>query len=248
MNRMTGFWMALLVGLSSKAQIDTINTQTNKLNVAALKQGKATYAVYFEDSTGNRISSADIWDRTLRLSTDGAGQKIYEFDWQVYRKDSLAASVRATGQFPSFEPLSHHADYPGRGRLSFSFANNIVTVPVDKRRTARDSAFHVALDVAAFEFPMDLELFSLLPFRKKGQQFAVAFYEPGSQAARYYPLTVTGKEDLPLTGGQKAACWLLRIDYAPNLFATFWISDKTREVLKMKEFAKGKYRYKVRLY
>jgi hypothetical protein len=104
------------------------------------------------------------------------------------------------------------------------------------------------MDSPAYEFPMDLEIFPLLPFRKTGQQFAIAFYEPGTAKSNYYKLTVTGKEDLALVGAQAASCWLLRIDYAPGSYATFWISDKTREVLKMKEYFRGRYRYKVRLY
>lgn len=230
------------------AQVDTINTQTHQLNTAALKESRASYVVYFADSTGKRTAPIDIWDRSLQVTTNGHGQRIYRFDWSVYRKDTLAATVNATGLLPSFQPLTHDADYTGRGKLSFAFANEVVTVPQDKQRTARDSAFHVVLEQPAFEFPMDLELFALLPFKKTGQRFAMAFYEPGSPKSNYYPLTITGKEDLPLPGGQKTACWLLRIDYAPGSYATFWIADKTREVLKMKEFFRGRYRYKVRLF
>ncbi|RYF80082.1 MAG: hypothetical protein EON98_13860, partial [Chitinophagaceae bacterium] len=99
-----------------------------------------------------------------------------------------------------------------------------------------------------FEFPMDLEIFPLLPFKKAGQVFAIAFYEPGTAQSNYYKLTVTGKEALPLVGAQTVNCWLLRIDYAPGSYATFWITDKTREVVKMREYFRGRYRYKVRLY
>ena len=248
MKRLTGLVVTLLVSYSSMAQIDTINTENNKLNLAALKEGKASYAVYFEDSTGNRSSSADIWDRSIEIDKNNEGQKQYRFGWKWYRKDSLIADVTATGKLPSFQPLTHDAVYPGRGNRSFLFANNVVTIPPQSRHTAKDSSFRVVMEQSAFEFPMDLELFALLPFRKTGQQFAMAFYEPGSAKASYYPLTVTGKENLLLPGGQNVLCWLLRIDYAPGSFATYWISDKTRDVLKMKEFFKGRYRYKVRLY
>ena len=248
MKQWTGFVLALLAGLSSRAQIDTINTGNNRLNTAAFKEGKSAYAVYFEDSTGKRITSADIWDRTIKLTTTADGQKHYQFGWQWYRKDTLIADVTATGLFPSFQPLTHEAVYTGRGTRSFVFAGNVVTVPQAKRATAKDSTFRVVTDQPAFEFPMDLELFALLPFKKTGQQFAMAFYEPGGAQSAYYPLTVTGNEELPLPGGRKASCWLLRIDYAPGSYSTFWISDKTREVLKMKEYFRGRYRYKVKLY
>lgn len=248
MKRLAGFTFLLMTALGCQAQVDTINPKTLSLNTVALREGRASYAVYFEDSLGNRTSSADIWDRTIELSTASNGQKSYRFGWKWYRKDSLTATVSATGLLPSFQPLTHEAEYTGGRTVSVVFNDNVVTVPDDKKRTARDSSFKVVLNPPAFEFPMDLELFALLPFKKAGQQFAMAFYEPGSPGSKYYPLTVTGKENLALAGGQKAPCWLLRIDYAPGSYATFWITDKTREVVKMKEYFKGRYRYKVKLY
>jgi hypothetical protein len=242
---------SLLCGafLSAQAQIDTINTSTLKLNMAAFKEGKRSYAVFFEDSTGKRLTSADIWDRTIRLSTSATGQKTYEFDWQWFQKDSLIAQVTATGLVPSLAPLTHNATYAKRGTRNFVFSGNTVTIPAASRRTAKDSSFSVVMTPPAFEFPMDLEILPLLPLKKVGQAFAVAFYEPGTPKSSYYRLTVTGKEALPVGGNAKVNCWLLKIDYGQQgAYATFWISDQSREVLKMREYFRGRYRYKVKLF
>ncbi|WP_338869684.1 hypothetical protein WBJ53_20780 [Spirosoma sp. SC4-14] len=234
--------------LSAKAQIDTINTTTQKLNIAAFTEGKRSYAVFFEDSLGNRLTSADIWDRTIRISESSGGQKTYEFGWQWFRRDSLLADVKATGLLPSLAPLTHQATYTRRGSRNFIFTGTTVTVPIDSRKTSQDSTFRVVMNPPAFEFPMDLEIFPLLPFRKVGQEFAIAFYEPGSPSANYYHLTVTGRNDLLISGNTKINCWLLKIDYGQGAYATFWISDQAREVLKMKEYFRGRYRYKVKLF
>jgi hypothetical protein len=238
----------LLLYSNVHAQVDTVNTTTHILKTSILKEGKSSYAVYFEDSLGNRITSADIWDRTIHFSTNADGMSIYNFEWNWYRKDTMIAHVVATGERTTLRPFTHKADYSRRVPLSFAFANNIVTVSPDARHTAADSAFRVQLDPPAFEFPMDLEIFPLLPFKKTGQQFAIAFYEPGTKKADYYKLTVTAKEALVLPGGPQVPCWVLRIDYAPGSYASFWITDQSREVVKMQEFYKGKYRYKVKLY
>lgn len=238
----------LMLHLAANAQVDTINTSNHKLNMAAFKEGKASYAVYFEDSLGNRISSADIWDRTIHFTTNAEGTAIYQFEWNWFKKDTMIAHIVATGDRASLTPFTHKAEYVRRPPLSFAFANGVVTVPAGDRRTAADSAFNVPLGNPAFEFPMDLEIFPLLPFKKPGQQFAIAFYEPGTKKSDYYKLTVTGKDKLSLPGGSKLTCWLLRIDYAPGSYATFWITDQTREVVKMQEYYKGRYRYKVKLY
>lgn len=239
---------SIYMGFVASAQVDTVNTKTGNLVTSALKEGTASYAVYFTDSLGNRISSADIWDRSIRFSTNATGEKIYTFNWKWYSRDSLRANVTATGNAKTLTPLTHMADYGKRGTFSWQFANNVVTVAPDFRRTAKDSAFNVVLNPPGFEFPMDLEIFPLLPFKKVGQKFAIAFYEPGGPKADYYQLTVTGKEDLALPGNNKASCWLLRIDYRSDSYATFWIAEKTRDVLKMQEYFRGRYRYKVRLY
>jgi len=241
------FLLLLLAARGAQAQTDTLDAQRGGLHVKALREGKATYAVFFEDSMGKRISAADLWDRQLQLF-DSAGQRWYRFSWQVWRRDSLIMDVISAGQLPLMKPLRHDAWYSGRGRKAFAFADTVVTVSEDTKRSARDSAFRVSLQPHGFIFPMDLELFPLVPFRRVGQQLAMAFYEPGTPRASYYPLSVTGREDLVLPGGAKVRCWLLRIDYGRGVHATFWISDKTREVLKMKEYFGGRYRYKVRLF
>ncbi|MBO0929390.1 DUF3108 domain-containing protein [Fibrella aquatilis] len=237
----------LLTILTAQAQVDTINTANLKLNMAAWRDTKASYAVFFEDSLGKRLSSADIWDRTLRRTTV-AGRPQYQFVWDWFHRDSLMAHVTATGQWPSLAPLTHDAVYTRRGKRNFVFNNTVVTIPDSAWRTAKDSSFRVITQQAAFEFPMDLEIFALLPFRKVGQQFAIAFYEPGSPTSAYYALRVTDRRKLPLPGQATLDCWLLRIDYRPDSYATFWISDKPREVIKMSEYFRGRYRYKVKLY
>jgi hypothetical protein len=237
--------LLLITAFSSFAQIDTVNTKTGKLNTSLLKDVKATYAVYFEDSIGHRLSSAALWDRTIKLSKDKSS---YTFLWDWWQKDSLMAHVEVTGDVATLRPRTHYANYKKRGRFTYQFKDNLVTVPDSSKRTKKDSLFNVSLTNPAFEFPMDLETFPLLPFKKIGQQFAIAFYEPGTPKSNYYKLTVTGKEDLLLNGATKVSCWLLRIDYSAASSATFWIADKSREVVKMKESFKGRVRYKVRLY
>ncbi|HEX2606547.1 MAG TPA: hypothetical protein VHK91_04170, partial [Flavisolibacter sp.] len=223
MNQLLALLSIFCLTASAHAQTDTVNYTTGKLNSKALKEGAASYAVYFTDSLGNRITSADIWDRSVRIDRTGAGAPQYYFDWKWYRKDTLIASVQATGNALTLQPFTHTAEYTKRGNFSFQFDGPRVTIPAAFQKTAKDSAFQVVMDPPGFEFPMDLELFPLLPFKKQGQTFAMAFYEPGSPKSAYYKLTVTGLEDLPTVGGQSVNCWILRIDYATGSYADFWI-------------------------
>lgn len=164
-------------------------------------------------------------------------------------KDTLLASATGTGILSSMKPLSYRANYFKRGKTSYVFHANVVTVPVSDQHTHRDSTFSVSLNPPAFAFPMDLELYGLLPFKKPGQTFVMAFYEPGKNASAYYHVSVKAKENLALPGGTPADCWVLKVDYgAPGSFAYFWISALTREVLKVEEDFPGGKSYKVKLY
>lgn len=242
----------LLIGLwsilaTAQAQVDTITTANTKLDLSAWREGKATYAVFFEDSTGNRLSSADLWDRRLRRLETG-GETRYEFIWDWYHQDSLRAHVVTNGWWPSLAPLTHQTNYPGRGQRSFVFEGNRVSIPPSARRTAKDSLFKVETAQAAFAFSMDLEVLPRLPLRRVGQQFAIAFYEPGSPASAYYKALITARQPLSLPGQVRLDCWVLRLEYAPGVYAQFWISEKPREVIKMQDSFRGRYRTKVKLY
>jgi hypothetical protein len=68
------------------------------------------------------------------------------------------------------------------------------------------------------------------------------------KAASYHRYEVIGKEDLQLNSDVKVKCWLLKIKYSPTSHATFWLSEQSKEVLKMQEYFNGKYRFKVRQY
>ncbi len=232
------------------AQTDTINTDNLKLHTNAFRSQKSTYVVFFEDSIGNRLksNSGELWDRSLQITEGTSNQKQYQFSWKMYRKDSLFVDMNSTGLIPSFKPLTHNADYFKRGKKIIVFNDNVATIPDKNKLTAQDSSFKVEVNPHAFEFPMDLEIFERLPFKKVNQTFVIAFYEPGSKSSKYYTYKAIAKEDLILPGGQKVLCWLLKTEYGKGSNATFWISDKTREVLKMKEQYRTIFRYKVKLY
>ncbi len=60
---------------------------------------------------------------------------------------------------------------------------------------------------------------------------------------------VVGKEPLRLQENAAIECWMLQIDYGQmGAYATFWISTATGEVLKMQEYFRGMYRYKIKLF
>jgi len=241
--------LLLFISLVVTAQTDTITTASKKLLSNSIASGRKSYAVFFTDSVDNRLTTADIWDRDVKLVTNASGIKQYDFRWHWYRNDSLLMEADAICDFPTLKPLSYKILRPKRKPTEITFEQNEVQIKTVSRRTKRDTAFTVNHGIPAFAFPMDMEIFSLLPIKKSGQKFIIPFYEPGSPTANWYPVTVTGYEDLQLTGHLMVKCWIIRIDYTGSAAsATFWITEKDRDLLKMKSCFKGKCRYKVKLY
>lgn len=238
------FLILSMVSFTTSAQVDTINTATLKLNKNAFRERKNTYVVFWKDSIGNHIGGAEIWERNIRKTK----AKTYQFDWKWYKNDILYSHITTIGELASMKPTTHSANYFKQGKFTLAFNNNIVSIPDSLQTKDQHKTFKVVLNPPAFAFPMDLEILPMLPFKKVGQIFALAFYEPGAAQSAYYKVSVTNKEQLVLHGNTKITCWLLRIDYAPNSYATFWIADKPREVVKMEEYYQGKYRYKIKLF
>ena len=233
----------IFLQMSVFAQTDTITPIKQRLLTEKLTSSKSTYLVYWEDENGNVSGSAELWKRELQLDKNE-----YLFDWKWYKNDTLYAHTKNVGSRLNMEPKLHHANYFKKGKFAVAFNNGVVSIPDSAQTKESHKTFKVNHQPLAFAFPMDLEILPLLPLKKEGQQFAIAFYEPGSEKSAYYNATIIRKEKLTLHAGSSIKCWVLRLDYAPNSYADFWIADKSREVIKMKEFYQGKYRYKVKLY
>jgi hypothetical protein len=93
---------------------------------------------------------------------------------------------------------------------------------------------------------LDLEVFPVLPY-KEGVTFLIPFYDPGFPAPKNQAYTVEGSAELEGYNNQKIDCWLLTHEVRGQK-ATFWISKKTKEVLKLEEqIGNGRWRYKIKL-
>lgn len=108
-----------------------------------------------------------------------------------------------------------------------------------------NGAFRQALEQYVLNWHLDLEVFSILPL-KENTTLAVNFYDPGFTAPAMQMYSVMGSGTLTGYEDQKVDCWLLIHESRGNK-ETFWISKKTREVLKLEQEFQGRYRYKIKL-
>ena len=245
---MKKFSFILLLGFTSlhcSAQIDTVNIAKNDLLTSALKPGLHQYLVYFENPAKKRIGNSSIWNRQVNFKSIN-GKDVIEIEQYWYANDTTYNRyVYSVSDKKSFAPIFHKTK--GRGGIE---AFNFDATKVDGADSVADNTkkdLDVPLPVATLNWELDLEIFSTFPIKKEGQRFIVNFYHPGGRInPKYYEYAIVGSEKLQLANDSNADCWKMKINYTDTDWAIFWISKKSKEVLKMQEQFRGGYRYKVK--
>jgi hypothetical protein len=232
--------------LQGWAQVDTINWRSKKLLLNKIHEGVNRYLVYTVDSATNKIGSSDIWVRTTKI-VQKRSQQLFHFEWQWFHHESEYRYVAADCRKIDLAPVYQYGKIMG-SITAYNFADGFMSAADSVTGNKADPMKKIALTIPVFNWEWDMELFSALPFRQVGQRFMIAFLDPSGGEPSYYEYKVTSREDLKLNERTKISCWLLRIEYEPGAYGTFWIAEQSGEMLKMKELYKGSYRYKVKLY
>lgn len=239
--------LSLLVAtlsLSFAQRTDTLDVNHPALIMKNLKSGMKHYIVYGVDAKG-KTASPWIWRRDVQpAQRNGEAVLILEQQWNgpdtsAYRELYSIVSAK------DFRPIYHYAK-SSRGTDAFNFSKgNIKGADTVANNTQKNLS--VDTKVLPYNWELDLEVFQTLPYAKD-KQFAINFYHPGGRSApQYYLYKVIGDEEIDGANDQKIDCWKLKIDYRENSWAIFWISKKSKEVIKMHENYNGYQRYKVLL-
>lgn len=239
--------MYLALHASAIAQIDTINSKNNKLQLQNLKEGAVNYLVYMSDTSLTKRQIGDLWVRETSFGKV-AGREVVTFNWTWLHADTVLAKIKNICDRKTLAPIHHYADYKGRGIFAHDFVDGwmLPTDSVKNNLATKRGKVELAIPIISWE--QDLETYATLPIKKIGQQFDISFFDPNEKAPTYHRYEVVGKEDLQLNNDLKAKCWVLKINYTADSWAMFWLTEKSKEVIKMKEYFKGKYRFKVRQY
>jgi hypothetical protein len=244
----------LLLAIGTRAQkADTILIDAARVNTKVLKEGVHRYLVYFKMGKDTNRTHTQFWTRVIEHSNYNSKDAIVVTQiWED--KDTIVHKVKSICDARSFQPLYHESWWKQRGSGSYDFLskaavfNNQILSDADTAKTRKNAwtAFKDSWDKYILNWHLDLEVFPILPY-KKGVTFLVPFYDPGFSAPKNVAYTVVGSDMLLGYDDQKIECWLLRHEEKGNI-EVFWISKKTREVLKLEQEVNGKlYRYKIKL-
>src|SRR5580698_10203230 len=177
--------LLFLPGASLFAQPDTINAADHKLLVNDLHEGKNVYLVYFTDSLFKRKGSGDIWERSVHFEKRN-GQDVVNFYWEWLRGDSLLGTITNICDRKTLAPIFHKAEYKKRGIYSYDFRENEMIADDTVANNQAQKNASVKLNIPVISWEEDLETYPLLPIKKIGQQFDIAFFDPNEKAPSYH--------------------------------------------------------------
>lgn len=233
-------------------QTDTIRIGPDKVNTKVLIPGTHRWLVYFKMGADSPRTFFNIWSRTIQKITYN-GKDAIEVSQVWEDKDSVMHTTRSVSGAKDFRTLYHTSWWKQRGNTTFDFGNGEFLMN-NRSITAQDTVprikklregFEKAMNQYTLNWHLDLEVFPLLPYKNQ-VTFLINFYDPGYSEPKWVPYTVTGTAKLSGLDGQSVDCWLLEHS-EPNNREVFWISKKTKEVLKLEQQFGKNYRYKIKL-
>lgn len=243
--------------LSAQQKTEIINAENGKLLVSDLKEGTKDYIVYFTDSTKQKRSNGDLWRRITKFKKMN-GKDVIEFTWQAYVNGKLYSETKNISDRKTLAPVFHKTVFKKigderydkwEGVEAYDFTSKKM-VPTDS--IANNNAKKLGektISIPIINWEQDLETYPLLPIKKVGQVFDIAFFDPNEKETKYHRYEVIGKENLKLNEETAVPCWILMNNEGKkDSYSKFWLSEKTKEVLKMEELFRGRYRFKVLQY
>ncbi|MFN6373720.1 MAG: hypothetical protein ACK4YD_01005 [Chitinophagia bacterium] len=244
---------------------DTIRITKQHLQTSVLREGTHRYLVYAQMKKDSVRMLTQFWTRKIKR-TNHNGLPVIEISQEWEDQDSIMHKVISRCDAATMQPLYHQSWWKtaaSRGALVKTTTETIVDFTKGevlyngKQLSAADTAQREQLIRKGFEsakqspyflnWHLDLETFPLFPY-KKGTTFIIPFYDPGTTSGvKEVAYTVSGSGTLTGYNDQQIDCWLLTHETSGNK-EVFWISKRTKEVLKLEQSINGRfYRYKIKL-
>ena len=231
---------------------DTVIIDPSKVNTKVLKPGVHRWLVYFKNGKDSSRTNFNLWTRNIDFITY-KGREAISVTQEWEDNTSITHKVYSVCDRKTFAPLYQDSWWKNRGSTVFDFIDKTGSIrdtlltDADTSRLKKNiyGAFKQALNEYVLNWHLDLETFPLLPY-KNNTTFLINFYEAGSLPPKPQAYTVTGSGTLKGLNNETIDCWLLT-HTTPNNKEVFWVSKKSKEVLKLEQQFGNKFRYKVKL-
>ncbi len=249
--------LVLAVSAFAQTKSEIINLQAKDLDFKSVKPGNYSYLVYMKkskDSGAENLFVANI--RIEAKQYNGKSAFAITQSWEnaaaPFHKayTVLSASDGST--------LYHETFWQQTGMtLKFDFDKKNVSFEgepselfkpkVEQFKKKTETDFQNSFAAYNLNWHSDLIIFQMLPY-KENRTIRINFYDPGSSEAQIADYIVTGTETISGSAGEKIECWT--VEYRNEQHKSvqkFWISKKTKEVLKEEDSYNNNYRFKLKL-
>ncbi|MEJ5995968.1 hypothetical protein WG904_16190 [Pedobacter sp. Du54] len=230
---------------------DTVIISPATILTQNLPMGNHKYLVYFKKDKDSSSINFQMWNLSVKKEHyKGKPAIIIDQFWED--NTEIIHRVHSVSDVKDFKPIYQTSWWKARGTTVTDFEVKTATFPDQLFRKNPDSSRKVALNAFltatneyALNWHLDLETFSMLPF-KEGVTFGINYYDAGFSAPKVQYYTVIGSATFEGVEKNKTECWLLNHE-SPGNKETFWISKKTKEVLKLEQQAGKLYRFKIKI-
>jgi hypothetical protein len=231
---------------------DTLHVRGSDLDIKGLQTGDYSYLILRKKALDSPASSMII--AKMNVTRENYHNKPAIVVRQQWDRDSMVHKAYTVFAANDFSTLLHDTYWRALGyALVFDFEtrkfdSRAVLRPIpDSERISCQQELDSSFGAYNLNWHDDLVIYSMLPY-KENRTFVINYYDPGFGKPAEVPYTVTGSSELIDRGGASVDCWILEHD-EPDATEKYWISKKTREVLKEEDhiLKTGGYRFKYKL-
>jgi hypothetical protein len=242
----------LFVASAARAQKgDTIHVQPADLNIKGLQTGHYTYLIVRQKAKDSPATSMIL--AKMSVQREMYHNKPAIIVRQQWDRDSIVHKAYTVFDARDFSTLLHDTYWRAYGfSMIFDFEtrkfdSKKIDRPIpDSIKTSCEQEFAASFGAYNLNWHDDLVIYSMLPY-KENRTFMINYYDPGFGKPAEVGYSVTGSDILVDRGGASIDCWVLEHG-DENGTEKFWISKKTREVLKEEDHGKNwGYRFKYKL-
>lgn len=251
------FVLVFAVSAFAQDKSEIINIQSKDLELKNVKLGNHSYLVYTKktkESGAENLSLVNI--KVEAKPYNGKSALAITQSWE--NADTPFHKAYTVLNAINGSTLYHETFWKQTGiNLKFDFETKKVNMEgeptealkprFEQFKTMTETGFQKSFDSYNLNWHSDLIVFQMFPY-KANRTFRVNFYDPGSAEPQLANYVVTGSEIIKDSGGEKIDCWTM--EFRSEKFKSvqkFWVSKKTREVIKEEDSFNNMYRFKIKL-
>lgn len=236
---------------------EMINLQAKDLNLKSVNLGNHSYLVYTKKTKQSGAENLSLVNIKVEAKQyNGKSAFAITQSWENAETPFHKAYTVLSATDGS--TLYHETFWKQTGiNLKFDFETKKVVMEgeptealkprFEQFKTMTETGFQKSFASYNLNWHSDLIIFQMFPY-KENRIIKVNFYDPGSAEPQIADYTITGSEIIKDSAGEKIDCWTM--EFRSEKFKSvqkFWVSKKTREVIKEEDSFNNMYRFKIKL-